>query len=82
MTPGRLLRVTDFPKSNDISIASRETFSERATSCIDEVTGAVPSWAPFYPMPPATRIIDRHFSRLRATIREIPILYHRGSALG
>ena len=45
MTPN-LLRVTDFPDFNGISVTSREAFNEQASSGIDEVTGIVPSPSP------------------------------------
>jgi len=45
MTPD-LLRVTDSPKFNDISITSREAFSEQAASGINDITGIVPSPSP------------------------------------
>ena len=45
MTPN-LLRVTDFPDFNGISVTSREAFNEQAASGIDEVTGIVPSPSP------------------------------------
>ena len=45
MTPN-LLRVTDFPNFNGISVTNREAFNEQATSGIDKVTGIVPSLSP------------------------------------